>query len=98
MQLTARQRKYLKGLAHPLQPVVYIGQNGVSDSVLNEVNQTLHARELIKIRIRCDDQLEFKNLSDQLADKADANLVQAIGHTVVLYRQSKDPQIGLPVT
>ena len=47
--VTGKQKKYLKGLAHKLNPVVMVGNNGVSEAVLKEINATLAAHELIKI-------------------------------------------------
>ena len=96
LDLNNKQKKHLKGLAHPLNPVVMIGQNGVSEAVLNEINATLEAHELIKIKIRCDDQEELKPLVKEITDKVSASLVQVLGHTVVLYRTAKEPKIKLP--
>ena len=96
MDLNNKQKKYLKGLAHPLNPVVMIGHNGISEAVLKEINTTLEAHELIKIKIRCDDQEQFKPLVDEITDKVRASLVQVLGHTVVLFRTAKEPKIKLP--
>lgn len=96
MTLSNKQKKYLKGLAHKLPAVVYVGSNGISEAVLREIDQTLNAHELIKIRIRCDDQAELQDLLEAIKSRSQACLVQVIGHTVVLYRAAKEPQLILP--
>ena len=94
--VTGKQKKYLKGLAHKLNPVVMVGNNGVSEAVLKEINATLAAHELIKIRVRCDDQVEFQAIVSEIEEKAGASLIQAIGHSVVLYKEAEEPVIKLP--
>jgi len=94
--LSNKQVKYLKSLAHKLQPVVNIGQNGVTEPVMKEVEQTLLAHELIKLKIRCDDQDEFKALTGEVLSRTNAELVQTIGHTIVLFRSSEEEKISLP--
>ncbi|SMF20461.1 ribosome assembly RNA-binding protein YhbY [Pseudobacteriovorax antillogorgiicola] len=96
MELNNKQKKYLKGLAHNLNPVVMVGNNGINDGVLKEIETTLEAHELIKIRIRCEGQEELKPLVDDIAQKVNATLVQVLGHSVTLYRQGKEPKINLP--
>lgn len=96
MALSNKQVKYLKSLAHKLQPVVSIGQNGVTEPVMNEVEQTLLAHELIKLKIRCDDQDEFQALTREVLSQTNAELVQSIGHTIVLFRSSDEKKISLP--
>jgi RNA-binding protein len=96
LELSSKQKKYLKGLAHNLKPIVYVGQNGANKGVLNEIDNTLRVHELIKIRIRCDDQEELQSVLKDIEDQTQAALVQVIGHTVVFYREADEPQIVLP--
>lgn len=96
IEITGKQKKYLKGLAHKLSPVVIVGNKGVSEAVLKEIDATLEAHELIKIRVRCDDQVEFKATVVEIQEKASAALIQTIGHSVVLYREAKEAVIKLP--
>ena len=95
-KITGKQKKYLKGLAHKLNPVVMVGNKGVSEAVLKEIDATLEAHELIKIRVRCEDQVEFQETVAEIEEKANASLIQAIGHSVVLYREAKEAVIKLP--
>jgi RNA-binding protein len=95
--LTTRQRQYLKGLAHPLTPVVRIGKAGASPSVVAETKKALESHELIKVRVDVDDGGERKALAERLAAESDAALVATIGKVAVLYRErEEEPEIKLP--
>ena len=96
-KLSSKQIKFLRGKAHHLNPVVTIGQLGVSESVVREVDATLKHHELIKIKLRCDDQAELAELMTNLTASVKANLVQVIGHMAVLYRPSPEKKILIPV-
>ena len=94
MLLTAKQRQFLKGLAHPLSPVVRLGKGGLSDSVIEETKKSLLAHELIKVRIDGD---ERKELAEKLAAATDSQIAGMIGKTAILYRQREEnPKIKLP--
>ena len=73
-----------------------VGQNGISEAVLKEIETTLDCHELIKIRIRCEDQSELKPLLDSIVQQVNAALVQVVGHTVTLYREGTEAKIKLP--
>lgn len=95
--LTTRQRQYLKGLAHPLSPIVRVGRAGVSDSVVTETKKSLDAHELIKVRIDIEDSTERRTLATRLAEAADAHLAGTIGKIAILYRErDEEPTIKLP--
>jgi RNA-binding protein len=97
MALTAKQRQYLKGLAHPLEPVVRIGQKGLSDAVVSETKKSLAAHELIKVRIDAEDSAARKELAEKLAAAAEAEVASTIGKTAILYRaRDEKPSIKLP--
>lgn len=97
MALTAKQRQYLKGLAHPLEPVVRIGQKGLSDAVVNETKKSLAAHELIKVRIDGEEPAARKELAEKLAAACDAAVASTIGKTAILYRaRDEKPSIKLP--
>ncbi len=82
--LTSRQRKQLRGRAHPLEPIVQVGNAGVTEAVLRSVDQALTDHELIKIRLRSPD--DKKADAERLADGTGAALCGLVGHTVILYR------------
>ena len=96
MVLTAKQRQFLRGLAHPLSPVVRVGKGGVSEPVVAETKKALASHELIKVRI---DGEEREALAEKLATATGAEVAGVIGKTAILYRQREDkPRIKLPDT
>jgi RNA-binding protein len=97
MVLSAKQRQFLRGLAHPLAPVVRIGKGGVSNSVVDEAKKSLEAHELIKVRIEAGESEARRELADKLAAATDAHLAGLIGKMAILYRQRElKPKITLP--
>ena len=90
--LTSKQKKHLRGLAHHLNPVATVGQNGVTEAVVKEISRGLDDHELIKVKIWCSDQEELKECMEILSEKLDATLIQVIGHVMVLYRRSQDSE------
>ncbi|MBS4191374.1 ribosome assembly RNA-binding protein YhbY [Bacillus sp. FJAT-49705] len=95
--LTGKQKRFLRSKAHHLNPIFQVGKGGVNDNMIKQVNDALEARELMKITIlqNCD---EDKNtVAEQLVEGTNAELVQIIGNTIVLYKESKEnKQINLP--
>lgn len=99
MNLSQKQRQYLRKTAHDLKPVVQIGKNGVSEQTITSVDQVLATQELIKVKFN-DFQDEKQELSEELAGRTGAALVAVIGNTAILYRESPDPErrnVILPV-
>lgn len=96
MSLTSRQKKFLKGRAHALHPVAFLGQKGVTEAFLKEVDRGLNDHELIKVQIACSDQTELHELKESIMDQTKAELIQVIGHMMVLYRRSKLAKIKIP--
>jgi RNA-binding protein len=97
MKLNTQQRKHLRGLAHPLQPVVMIGQKGSSPAVAQELDSALSAHELVKVSIRVGDRELRDQALSELAQQTTSALVQRIGNVGVFYRARKDkPKIVLP--
>lgn len=95
--LTGRQRQYLRGLAHPLAPIVRVGKGGVTDAVIAETKKSLHSHELIKVRIEAEEGAGRKALAEQLAEASDAQLAGTVGKIAILYRaRDEEPEIKLP--
>ena len=90
MNLSEKQRKYLRGLAHGRDPIVLIGQSGLSPAVTRELDIALGAHELVKVRARVGDREERDLILDELAKTTASALVQRIGNVGVFYRPSKD--------
>jgi RNA-binding protein len=97
MALTSKQRQYLKGLAHPLAPIVRVGRGRVTDSLITETKKSLAAHELIKVRIEIDDSAERSVIAEKLAAAAEAEITGRVGKIVILYREREEkPSIKLP--
>lgn len=95
--LTSKQRQYLRGLAHPLAPVVRVGKAGVTDSVIAETKKSLDSHELIKVRIEVDESAGRKAIAEKLAETSDAQLAGTVGKVAILYRaRAEEPEIKLP--
>lgn len=96
MTLSTKQKQFLKSLAHHLSPVVMLGNNGLTEGVLAEIENALNYHELIKVKVAGADRDTKKLIIDAIARETQADVVQTIGHIVVLYRQSEDKKIQLP--
>lgn len=96
IKLTPAQRQYLKGLAHPLSPVIIIGEKGLTEAVLKETARALAAHELIKIKAASDDKATRSQWLEQICQTLDAAPVQSIGKILVVYRPADEPVIQLP--
>jgi RNA-binding protein len=97
MQYTAEQRKYLRGLAHELEPVVRVGRARVTPEVATEANRSLEAHELIKVRIDVEGGDARRALAEDLADRTGATVITSIGKIAVLFRPREEkPGIRLP--
>lgn len=96
MNLSNKQKKHLKGLAHPLKPVVLLGQNGLTEGVLAEIENALNFHELIKVKVATDDREMKQLIIDAIVRETQAINVAKIGHIVVLYRQSEEKKVDLP--
>lgn len=83
--MQAIDRKKFKAQAHTLNPVVMIGQAGLTGAVLAEIELALNSHELIKIRIRAERE-ERKTLSEKICQDTGAELIQSIGQIIVIYR------------
>lgn len=88
MKLSTKQIAHLRGLAHSLSPVVMIGNNGLTDNVIKEVELNLNAHELIKIQVAGDDREARKAIYAEICAKTNAVAVHHIGKQLVVYRKS----------
>ena len=96
MNLSGKQKNHLRGLAHALNPVVSIGNKGLTESVAAEVELALAQHELIKIKLPGTDKSEKRALIDTLCEQHEAQFVQIIGRVGVIYRANVEPKINLP--
>jgi len=90
IELTSKQRKFLEKAAHDLQPVVIVGGAGVTEGVVQMVEDCLKSHELIKVKFN-----EYKDekheLTSEICNQLDATLVRLIGNVAILYKEAEDP-------
>ena len=96
MKLSNKQKQHLKGLAHQLKPVVQLGQNGLTEGVLAEIENALSFHELIKVKVATDDREMKQLIIDAIVRETEAINIAKIGHIVVLFRQSENKKVELP--
>ncbi|HUN27552.1 MAG TPA: ribosome assembly RNA-binding protein YhbY [Steroidobacteraceae bacterium] len=97
MELTDRQRRYLRGRAHPLKPVIQIGSAGLTEALARETERALEDHELIKVRASGRERTTRDAVFEELARRTGSALVQRIGHVGVLYRPHRElPKILIP--
>lgn len=95
--LTGKQKRHLRSLAHHLDPIFQVGKGGVNDNLIQQIKEALEARELLKVSILQNCEQEKDEVAESLAQGAGAELVQLIGKTIVLYKESKEnKEIELP--
>jgi RNA-binding protein len=90
-QISSSQRKWLRGQAHTLKPIVQIGKQGLSESALRQVDEALEAHELIKVQAIAPRE-EKDAIAERLAKELRAELAGRIGHIIILFRQNPDPE------
>ncbi len=99
-ELKGSQKKYLRGLAHKLNPSAFIGHKGITQSLIDEIDQALKASELIKIKfVDFKEKDQKKALTVEIAKTTQSQVAGTIGHVSVLFRQNPDKekrQIKLP--
>jgi len=89
--LKGSDRKYLRGLAHHLKPVVQVGKQGLSENFIATVGQALDAHELIKVKF-VDHKQEREELSREIANRTESELAGLVGNIAILYRRHSDPE------
>ena len=90
VSLTSRERAHLKGRAHALEPIVQVGQGGLSDAVALELERALAAHELIKVRINGSDRRVRQEIAEAICARTGAVAVQQVGKIIVLWRPAPE--------
>ncbi|MDO0983215.1 ribosome assembly RNA-binding protein YhbY [Staphylococcus hominis] len=95
--LTGKQKRYLRSLAHNIDPIFQIGKAGINDNMISQIDETLENRELIKIHI-LQNNFDDKNvLAQTLSQATNSEMVQVIGSMIIIYRESQEnKEISLP--
>jgi RNA-binding protein len=90
MSLTSKERAALRAEAHHLSAAVHVGQHGITDAVLQTIDDALRTRELVKIQLSKNADTSAKEAANDLAASVRADVVQVIGKTLTLYRENPD--------
>ncbi|NHN30983.1 ribosome assembly RNA-binding protein YhbY [Paenibacillus agricola] len=88
--LTGKQTRYLRSMAHHLKPIFQVGKGGVNGHLITHINEALEVRELIKITVLNNSGADRNEVGAQLAEEAQAELVQVIGKIIILYKESRE--------
>jgi RNA-binding protein len=96
LKLNSKQVSHLRALSHGLNPVVMIGNQGLSESVLKEIEVSLQAHELIKIKVFGDDRESRVQMLESICESTGAAPIHHIGKQLVIYRPSEKAKIVLP--
>ncbi|HHV29223.1 MAG TPA: ribosome assembly RNA-binding protein YhbY [Clostridium sp.] len=91
--LTGKQRSYLRSLANSIEPIFQVGKGGINDNMIKQFNEALEARELIKVTVLKNAMVETKEVCNEAASLAGAEVVQVIGNKFVLYKESKENRL-----
>jgi RNA-binding protein len=95
--LTGKQKRFLRSKAHHLDPIFQVGKGGVNENMIKQIAEALEARELLKVSVLQNCEEDKDTVAKLLAQGSGAELVQLIGKTIVLYKESKEnKQIVLP--
>jgi len=96
MPLSEHHRRHLRKMTHHLKPVVIVGNAGLTENVLAEIDNALAHHELIKVRIHAADKAERQSVIDKISAQTDSGWVTSIGHIAAFYRPAEEPKLVLP--
>ncbi len=88
--ISGKQRAYLRKIGHELKPVMQIGKEGLTDTVVSAIDEVLEKRELVKFSILESAMLDTREVCDDVAKRLHAEPVQAIGNKFIIYRRSSN--------
>lgn len=90
MKISSAQKQHFRSQAHSLKPIIIIGNLGLTAAVQAEINHALDAHELLKIRVNAIDREERQLITEKICREQHAELIQSIGHIIVIYRKNVD--------
>ena len=95
--MTSKERAYLRGLANTIDAIFQVGKGGISDVLLEQLNNAIEARELVKISVLETAPGSAKELAEEIAQGTNSIVVQTVGNKITLFRQKKkNSKIELP--
>ena len=87
--MTSKERAKLRGIAMKMEPTAQVGKNGITDTLIAQIDDQLEAREMIKVSVLQNSELDAKAVANDLAAETGAEVVQVLGFKITLYRVSK---------
>ncbi len=97
MELTTKQKLYLKSKAHELKPVVIIGKKGLAESVIAEIKSSIEHHELIKVKVSAEDATQKDEIAQFIAEQVGAQVVQYMGNNLTIFKKAKkNSKFSLP--
>ena len=93
MAITGKQVRQLRSMAHHLDPIIFIGKQDITPSIIEQTNQLLENKELIKCSVQNTSALDVQEAAHMLAEATESEMIQVIGHKFVLYRESQRDDI-----
>jgi RNA-binding protein len=97
MEISGKQKRFLRGLGHHLKPVIMIGKDEINQKVITATDEALELHELIKIKLQEGCLTDRKTVAAELSEQTGSAVAQILGHTFLLYRPAQEPTIKLPV-
>ena len=97
MSLNDNQIRFLRKQVHPLKPVVIIGQHGITEAVLNEIDLALEHHELMKVRVNASDRETRRSMIEEICQATGAELIQSVGHIAAIFRRRRNNPSRFPL-
>lgn len=94
--LNGKQKRFLRGLGHGMNPTILVGKGELSESLVQETIGALQSHELIKVKVLESCLMDRHEVADALAEASASEVAQVLGRTFLLYRRAKEPKIQLP--
>ncbi|HOJ77527.1 MAG TPA: ribosome assembly RNA-binding protein YhbY [Bacillota bacterium] len=91
-----KQRNFLRALGNEMQPIVIVGKSGINENLLEQLDQALTARELVKCRVLPHTPFDTREIAEELALKTNSEIVQVVGRNMLLYRKPTGKESKLP--
>lgn len=91
--MNSKDRAVLRGIAMKMEPTAQVGKNGITDTLIKQIDDQLEAREMIKVSVLQNAELDAKAVANDLAEATKAEVVQVLGFKITLYRVSKKDKI-----
>ena len=90
VEMTSKQRAYLRGVANTIDSIFQVGKGGVTDVLIQQLSDALEARELIKITVLKNAPDYAKNVANEVAEGTNSEVIQVIGNKITLFRKRKE--------